>query len=405
MRCGHGVHPFSIPDGTEMGGYAARSGGSHGVLDGLEVHAFTVSSGERRLVWLVLDVAAVNVDLVTAITSEVLAAVPFTTPELVWVGATHTHSGPETRTGPFGGVTPSWLVELLVPAAVLAVRRAVAEESSATLTWHRGTLNGVGAQRSGPDPRPWVPIDVLAVRGPSGLSGAVAVLPVHPTVLGADSCVVSADLTGAVRRALADQLGTRVWVMVATGAAGDVSTRRHRRTQTPEELSWLGNLAAAQFADLLATTGVELSGELSGAVNTALPMPPRADALEAGAVEELRSRLEAARASGDAFAQREAETALQGAEIGLARRNPSPELVVSVLRIGELTLVGLGGEPYLDLAELVPQPGLLIGYTGGYLGYLPTRVAYATPTYEVHMSPVAPGGAELALEEAVRLTR
>ncbi|MBM7785695.1 hypothetical protein [Tenggerimyces flavus] len=367
------------------------------------MHAFTVSSGSRRLVWLVLDVVAVNVDLVASITDAVVAAVPSTAAELVWVSATHTHSGPETRVGALGEETPAWLVSLLVPAAVLAVRRAVAEEASASLTWHRGRLDGVGAQRSGPAPRSWVPVDVLAVRGPAGLSGAVAVLPVHPTVLGADSCVVSADLAGAVRRSLGEQLGARTWVMVATGAAGDVSTRLHRRAQTPEELSWLGELAASQLVNLLATNGFEVAGALDGAVSPDLPMPARTDAPDTSTIEAHRARLVAARASGDPFAVREAETALQGAELGVGRRSPSPRLAVSVLRIGDFTLVGLGGEPYLDLADLLPPKSVLVGYTGGYLGYLPTRAAYATPTYEVNMTPVAPGGAELAIEAAERL--
>lgn len=190
--------------------------------------------------------------------------------------------------------------------------------------------------------------------------------------------------------------------MVATGAAGDVSTRLHRRSQTPGELAWLGELAAGQLVNLLATDGVAVSGSLGGAASPALPLPARTDPPEA--IELHRARLVAARTGGDPFVVREAETALQGAELGISRRTPAPRLAVSVLRIGDFTLVGLGGEPYLDLADLLPPNSVLVGYTGGYLGYLPTRSAYAMPTYEVNMTPVAPGGAELALEEALRLT-
>jgi hypothetical protein len=76
------------------------------------------------------------------------------------------------------------------------------------------------------------------------------------------------------------------------------------------------------------------------------------------------------------------------------------------LDLGGIRLVGLGGEPFLDLA-----PGgttVLVGYANGYAGYLPTRDAFAEasadpdhPAYEVLISRVAPGSPERALAVAL----
>ena len=71
---------------------------------------------------------------------------------------------------------------------------------------------------------------------------------------------------------------------------------------------------------------------------------------------------------------------------------------ISVARVGELDLVALPGEPYNRLGVEIRgsggRPVLLLGYTNGYIGYIPTRQAYASLDYEVLMSPLAPGAGE-----------
>lgn len=553
MRIGHGQVCLQVPLGTRLGGYAARTGASTGTLDQLEVHAVTISAGNSRFAWLVADLPAVNTDLAEPLAAR-LAGNLQTRPELVWLSATHTHSGPETGCRPGGGRTPPEWHEQVLTAGDLAAGNALATEAPAELTVHTGLINDVGGQRSGALPRQNVPVTVLAARAHGRICGVVVVLPVHPTVLGADNLLVSADLTGAVRRAVAARLGC--WAVVATGAAGDVSTRPHRRNQQPDELARLAFLAADQVVALTTPPGraialdpaprgpadlrrsraarnfgpkwsapigpggpsadphrqssTAVSGQATSRCGSAQPsstavpepttphpeqptdthrppnaaepnaphqprhtmplgqpdiprrtpntdQPPNAtrptqprQPPQAGTTGQpiqppaatpgqpnaphhpqitgartwslglpgrhdeptpdtaaLRQQLAEARRSGNAVAIRTAETALQGAELAASARIRDPRLVVSTVRLGDLSLVGFGGEPYLALeaalAAEVPGPLVLIGYTGGYLGYLPTAPAYRTGGYEVHISPVAEGAAELAVREAVHL--
>jgi hypothetical protein len=195
--------------------------------------------------------------------------------------------------------------------------------------------------------------------------------------------------------------------MVATGAAGDISTRPHRREQTPAELSRLGAIAASQVLALVAGPGSPVDPvELVGARTTGFSLPSRAAELGPD-LAHIRTRLTAAEASGDPVAIREAETAVQGAELSASSRPADPRVTVSAVRLGDFSLAALGAEPYLDLqaqlAAALPTPSALIGYTHGYLGYLPTKAAYSTDVYEVNISPVAAGSAELAIAEAARL--
>ncbi|MBF8192211.1 hypothetical protein ITP53_42340, partial [Nonomuraea sp. K274] len=213
MTSGYGRSVLPVPPGTPLGGYAARPGPSTGVLDELEVSVVTLG----RLVWVVADLPYVNADLAGAVRLAVLEVAPGRD---VWVSATHTHAGPETSRSDDTSLTPArWLAEVPVAAAA-AARTAVAREREVTLSVRRVRLSGVGGQRSGARPRRTVPVDVLSfgppgrppLNGPGhapsggpgsgGPYGVVVVLPVHPTVLGADNQLAGADLAGAVRRAL-----------------------------------------------------------------------------------------------------------------------------------------------------------------------------------------------------------
>lgn len=404
ISVGHGAISLEVPVGTPMGGYAARTGPSTGTLDGAELHAVSFSVGSRRFLWLVGDLPAVNTDLADAVVAR-LSSLPGVTPELVWLGATHTHSSADTGCQAGGGTTPPALLSSLTAAAFSAAAAAIEAEEPGELTVHSGELDGVAGQRSGVSPRLSVPVTALAFRLPDGhLRGVLTILPVHPTVLGADNRLVSADLAGSVRRA-----STTDWAVVATGAAGDVSTRPHRREQTAGELARLGSVAAAQILGLVESPSSTLDTDvLRGSRTPAFALPSRV--AEAGPdLAAIRSRFATVRAWGNTVAIREAETAVQGAELAAASRPADPRLAISAVRLGPLRLVGFGGEPYLDLekqlTDVLDGPVALVGYTQGYLGYLPTRDAYETDVYEVNISPVAAGAAELAVTEAVRLVQ
>jgi neutral ceramidase len=353
VRVGHGTAPLPVPDGTPMGGYAAREGASSGVLDPLQV-----------------DVVAIGgFTLVVADALQIEEAIPG-----AWVCATHTHAGPERA-------------ELADAVASVAL-----EEREVTCRFHTGWLDGIGSRR-GADRPARVRVDVLSF---GEAWGVLAIVPVHPTVLPAANTRVSADLHGAIRRALAREFD---WAVVATGAAGDISTRRTRRAQTPAECERLGAEAARQIAALVRTPpDAEWS---SGAVATAsctLALPAREQ--DAGALAALRDSLEADYARAP---DRTLETALQGVALASARASLEPvPLVLSAARLGPLTLYGIGGEPFHSLREALP--GALLGYVNGHAGYLPDAAAFAAPGYEVLASPLRPDAAALAVAALIELT-
>ena len=65
------------------------------------------------------------------------------------------------------------------------------------------------------------------------------------------------------------------------------------------------------------------------------------------------------------------------------------ECAVQVLRMGDVALVGVAGEAFVEIGLAVkarsPIPHtIFLGYTNGCLGYIPTAAAYEPGGYEVH---------------------
>jgi hypothetical protein len=302
-------------------------------------------------------------------------------------------------------------------------------------------------------------VDVVSFFGSDGLAGLLVVLPVHPTVLPAASTVVSADLPGAVRRALADRAG---WVVVATGAAGDISTRGVRRGADAAECARLGRVVASQLRVPAAAVSPSRPG-LVWSAKAELTVAPAGDNLTSASdhcrccglelnqgsldrfcrCEQITSNRSPVRSSADALQapdqaaptthqnhcrcspleldqgtldrfcrchlpisnrspalSRQEETLRQAERLAVHSSEPL-SATVRAARLGGVDLIGLPGEPFL---ELRPEGAILIGYVGGYLGYLPTREAFAgEPTYETVISPIAGGEAERMVDIATSL--
>lgn len=411
MKVGHASVGIEVPTGMPMGGYVARTGGVAGELDRLTVAAVTYCDGRRRVALVIADVVCVNRDVVAAARAATTGA------DLLIVAATHTHSGPDTGCLPGGGSTDPEVRDRLAAAVSRAVAEAIAAEHTTSGTLHRGRLVGVGAPRGIVNPEPVVPTDVLAVRGSDGdLAGVLVVLPVHPTVLPAANRLVSADLPGAVRRALRRALGPACWVAVATGAAGDISTRHTRRGTGPAELDRLAAIVAERCIAMLAGAGEWETAWLAEDAlawrrdEVALPRrePVAVDGLAGNLVDTVRAQAGSVSDPGEA---RIAEARVAGAELlaELARTrgsDPKAPIVaeVAAVRIGRLGVAALPGEPFLAAATRIraaaPTPTVVLGYANGYPGYLPPRAAYRGDGYEAMVAAVAPGSMERVVATA-----
>ncbi|MGE3342331.1 MAG: neutral/alkaline non-lysosomal ceramidase N-terminal domain-containing protein [Vicinamibacterales bacterium] len=245
FRCGVAADTVRLPTGAPIAGYGGRGRRvlpcrierrrpfvrffrpSAGQRDPIRVKAMVVIEGDRRLLFLSLDVVAVPPDL----HDEILRTVePLGFPrDGVMVSATHTHSGP-------GGLTRArtWQLvvmdafsrlvhDAIVTAVIGAVRGAVGRAEPASLSTVSFAADGL--QRSRRHDR-WFfdpTVNLLLARSTINTRwiGAMANMAIHGTALQDNNLLLSADVPGAIERSLERQLGAPV--LFVNGAVGDVS--------------------------------------------------------------------------------------------------------------------------------------------------------------------------------------
>jgi neutral ceramidase len=409
---GAAVRPFPIELGTPMAGYLARTGPATGTIDPLTISALALTAGERELVIVAADVVGVDSGLVETIAGRV----PIERDDLL-VPASHTHSGPAGIVARLNPANPDQLNpelrERFVEVVVATIQEARGRRQIVTVAMGRAPIAGLSANRNDPQ-GPFNPtLTAIAVRRPDDAPIAIAVhWACHPTILGAESRLVSAEFPGALRRELVRQLGEPdLPVLYLNGAAGDVSTRFTRTGQTLDEVERVGRgLAVGAIEALAATKRLEPSLNRA-ATMVELPRPSKREI--AAMLDGARQALEENGVS-DAASRRIAETRAQGAQLLTEMTRSGVLSTAAAIRlegwkIGDLPLIAVPGELFASLGERIANvtepPAVVVGYANGYVGYLADRAAYASGTYEALASPYAAGAGELVMEAGVKLVQ
>lgn len=393
-----------------MGGYGARTGSANAVHDPLYAHALALGTPERPFVVITCDLIAVDETLVDEVRQHIAAQHP---QAAVWLGATHTHSGPDIV--PSLSLSPEpldpALRQRIIAEAGKATQEAIARMHPAVVKQARGAINVIATNRDHPERSADLSLDLLCFytapeqAQPSAIFGS---FPCHPTVMGADNLAISADLPGAFRRQLKAMLGNTLWIALATGAAGDISTRHTRQGQGFDELERLGGLMAGQTYNLL-STAQPLALALPDMRSAAVSLERNesfSPARLASSMQLIQASMDVELQAGHLARARTLETALQGIQAAQmktpAQEEHTRDMTLSVALLGELALAAVPGELFNRLGAAIKQTNgrfvVLLGYTNGYAGYLPSREAYEELDYEVLMSPFAPGSGERLVE-------
>ena len=275
-----------------------------------------------------------------------------------------------------------------------------------------GTARGVGGNRHRPDGPHDPSVGVLAaVDGDGDVVAALVNYASHPTVLGHDNLLWSADWPGAARRALSGALqelrpfgggplaGEAPPVLFLQGAAGDSSARFVRRGQTFAEADRLGGLLAAQSLTALLDGATEIDGPVAvRRTSVTLPSKPTLPP------DAAREREEQARQGWEAVrrtdpdgspAERLARTRYEGAWVDRAMAETTLpatfELPLTVVAVGRHAWVHLPVELFASFglrirAESPFEATRVVGYTDGYFGYLADEAAHRDGSYEAGAS-------------------
>jgi hypothetical protein len=433
------------PSGGPLAGYGARGAAvAQGVHDPLEATLVWLrdEAADQDVVWVGLDVVGADEEISRSIASSVAAAIG-RPGAVVLVCASHTHSSaadwfrrPTPGVDGFGPVDdgdgPGSPRRVLVERIAEAAGRMPRTLRRARLLAVEGQVNGVGANRHRPDGPHDPSAGILAALDDHGRVVAVVTdHGSHPTVLGHDNLLWSADWPGAARRALSGALASLTpfpgspgaepapppVVLFLQGAAGNSSARFVRRGQTFAEADRLGGRYASQVLGVLLDAPERpLAGPLRVCRATvALPTRSVAPVSEALAAErqahadwDAVRRTQPEGSPAERIARTRHEGALAARRMAEAGLPPTLDLPLTVVTCGERAWVHLPVELFASFALRIraasPFPSTrVVGYTDGYFGYVADADAHRDGVYEAGVSLFDADAGDRLCEAAIAL--
>ena len=402
LKVGFGASCITPPLPCRLGGYVRRQALSRQVTSQLWARSIVLDDGEARVGWVICDLLEVNRSLVEDVRAAVDATGCLAGGD-VMVSATHTHAGPDLYRDwdddDLGHRDARAIYRGFLPLAVASsLVSAVEDLSPAALAWAEVAVDGVATDRRSTTARSQK-LSVLSATADGRLKGLVVVFPCHGTVLGPSNLAVSGDIVGACVRALETSTGATGRCAWAQGAAGDISTRSTRRSRAQPEVERLGSLVAAAARRALGRAGPGAPETSIGLERSVVPLPHRStEQFAASDVVGPSERGDEDRS--DAALAEEAAAVRKEREDG--SRQPEHEAEVAVLRIGEVKLCLVPGEPFGSVERAIVEK---TGLTSSVLSAIRTvhRVTYSVPTRRAPAvtrscrlrSPLRPGGGSL----------
>jgi hypothetical protein len=422
----------------------------HVLPDGVEADlwatALVVDDGVTTAAWIDLDLVLISHQESDAIREAVAAALNIPV-QAVRVSVTHNHAGPPPSAWNWtrqGRAALDGYYALLPEYAAGAARMAHAGLRPARVAAGSGKSRvAVNRREVAPDGRfvtgvnPDGPIDpqVFVLRIDSREGGPLAAVvgyTMHPTTLGPSNRLISPDWPGHLKRTVEAITGsTCLFTQGATGNIGpgpdgftdDVGVVhrvgkqvgceaarvylglvlpavQHRHERVWESGAPLGKWTRVPIPDSEPVVRIM-------ARNITVPLIEQPTESDAQArVDEAQGRLDDLNMKEQAtptteieaatFAVKRANMTLSRTQIYGGHRTFPVEL--HLLQIGPAVLAGIEGEPFAELGLEIkarsPWSSTWFGgYTGGWVGYIPTPDAYLQGGYEVDTSPFAPEAA------------
>lgn len=418
MKVGAAALEITPRLGLKMEGYEARPGGASGIHDPLRVRALVAEGRDGTAVALVVaDLLQVLPRLQAQVAADVAARTGIPRERLQLAG-THTHSGPDLNEPSDDEVAIGRRIADAVALAWEGRREALAAVGI-------GRVDGIGRNRrpnGGPvDDR----VTVTRFDGVDGLPIATHVnYGCHPTTLGPDNTLYSADYPGVLCRLLDDAVGGVT--IFSTGPQGDVNPGGYspEGSMVGVVAPWRTFESAERYGRILADSVLEVRARLRPAPSDRVRGDSRVIELErkplpaaelARAVADRAWETQRAIAAADLTpdAAYHALVAAAYSELIASQacapdRDRPVEIRLSALAIGPLLHLGVSGELFVALGQTIrtalgEDTTCIAALCDGTVGYIPTEEAFAIGGYEPNASVLRPGEGERLAQAAIDL--
>jgi hypothetical protein len=406
--------------------------------DPMLASALALESAGESLLFVSCDICLIKEDVADELRTCIQAETGVAR-ERVFISATHNHQSPR-----FASVLPApWetpdlrIRHKVCDRIVEAARQACSNLRPAKLGFRKGAVDNCafnrryimndGRVKTNPGANP----GRLMVEGPAdndvhalwfederGELIAVAVhFTAHPQTMSATS-LASADYPGAVRETIQRIFGADLPVLFLQGAAGNQFTIDLNQPGYGRGNEWrlrLGRMIGAEAVRLVASRSAWDSDPGLTVKSEIVPVPYREFTAEQVREAELRWSMWT---DSEKYDPRLGwDTYHTYSLIELNRRKQAQPYVaaeVSAIGLGGVTLLTFPGELFVEyqlelkarLADLHRSLAVVVGYTNGFVGYIPTPQAFALGGYETELalaSKLAPEAGRLLTDRSWQL--
>jgi len=397
IQAGTSVKKITPPIGIDLTGYAGRPSSARCVKDDLYAKALVISDGNQMLSILSLDLLGLNALQVEHIRKIVTQQCDIPANSIM-IACSHTHAAPATIMLRACGNPNTEYTEWLTKTAAQAIVEASQQLETAELFWttaksdlgqyRRGYVRKMPSEQGPPEE---TTVKVIVINRRSMPSVVIWNYPCHGTVMGCDNVCISAEWMGVASNTI--EQSTDNIAIFLQGCCGDINPRERGGYDVVERV---GRSVGKSIVHSLSSTE-NCGGDIASAmVSVKLPLLPAPSEEELYNIEqESRKKLDLEllkvnscdKAVVDCIkgelewidAVRKAKQAGEIAE--------SIDIEVQAFRLGESFIVGLPGEPFVEIGWQISQgcnKVITAGYVNGNIGYMPTAYAYEEGGYETN---------------------
>jgi len=418
MKAGFARLDITHPLGTPMSGYYRRRL-AEGVLDPLELNALAVSDGDNTVVILAADLLGVynaRCDELRALVSERCKI----DADNVFICALHQHTsirfthyiGKGDMLG-FDYFKDDAYIDVLCRKFADAAQMAIADMKAATvsvaaketaekLSFIRRYFMKDGSLQTNPGT-----FDPSEIDRPNGVSDntvrlikfsrkdakdiALVNFSTHPDVIG--GCLYSADWPGFTRR-FVEAENADVSCMMITGFQGDSNHLDFigGRKTGYEHSRHMGRVIADTVRDIIGETRPISADSVSMEIKCVYN---KTNTSGAERYDEAKKYYDRYLAGEIKIAGNLADVAEAQRILNINKRQLYNDVRISVIKLGDIVLAGIGGEPFTAYGDIVRAAAgdrfaVCACCTNGYAGYLPVKTAFDEGGYEARSSNFTP---------------
>ena len=412
LKAGFARLDITPPLGTPLAGYQ-RPRFANGVLDPIEVNAVALNDGDKTLIMIAADVEGMDVADAKHIKKLILDRLGIPA-EYVVLSALHQHTTYIMKHKVIENLTPSFaevVYSRFCDVSQMAIddmkecELSVAEKETAEpLAFVRRYILKDGKTVTNPTPKQ-IPeivrrcseadntVRLLRFKRENAKDIALVNFSTHPDVVHGEK--VSADWPGFARR-FVEANDPDVSCLVFVGAEGDSNHLDHIGgiRNGYDHSRHMGRVIADTVKEMWDNTVPKKCESISATVQTVYN---KANTEGEELYEESKAKL-IARENGTLGYNPEIEEVAFARRVVAIRESMTiyHSLPITVVSLGEIVIVGLGGEPFTDYATSIravsdDRFAMIFALTNGHQGYLPTAAAFREGGYEAKGSKFTAG--------------